>query len=287
MSKYKYNKDFFEKIDNENKAYWLGFLYADGCINRYYRNEKLKAMSLEIGLGKKDEEHLVKFLNDIESNVPVKYKTSKIKDNTYESARIVVCNTKMCRDLIDLGCTPQKSLTLDFPSFDIVPKEYMWDFIRGYIDGDGNIFYGEYQGRKENHKDTISFKMGIIGTMEMLKGIENFILENNIPINPYYSEEGKAYCLHIRGFDNLIELYNKMYKNANTYLDRKYVYFTDAINKINQKRENASGKRGVYFSKQANKWIATITKNGVKTYLGRFDNVEDAIQARKESELIA
>lgn len=29
MSNYSYNKNFFEKIDNERKAYWLGFLYAD------------------------------------------------------------------------------------------------------------------------------------------------------------------------------------------------------------------------------------------------------------------
>ena len=40
MGKYYYNKDFFEKIDTEEKAYWLGFLYADGCINRMYKNEK-------------------------------------------------------------------------------------------------------------------------------------------------------------------------------------------------------------------------------------------------------
>lgn len=36
MSKYKYNKDYFSKIDTSDKVYWLGFLYADGSINRYY-----------------------------------------------------------------------------------------------------------------------------------------------------------------------------------------------------------------------------------------------------------
>lgn len=286
MSKYFYNKDFFKKIDNENKAYWLGFLYADGSINRHYRNEKLKSMSLEIGLSKKDECHLLKFLNDIESNVPVKYKTNKIKDKIYESVKVTVCNTDMCRDLIKLGCTPKKSLTLDFPTFENVPQQYMWDFIRGYIDGDGNIFYNEYQGKKENHKNTISFGLSIVGTMSMLKGIENYILSQNIPINAYYSEEGNAYSLHIKGFDNLIELYNKIYKDSAIYLDRKHTYYTDAINKLNNNRQNYSGKRGVYFNKKSNKWIANITKNGVKIHLGTFSNIEDAINIRKEYELI-
>lgn len=29
---YYFNENFFEKINNELSAYWLGFLYADGCI---------------------------------------------------------------------------------------------------------------------------------------------------------------------------------------------------------------------------------------------------------------
>ena len=63
MSKYEYNKDYFSKIDTSDKAYWLGFLYADGCINRFYRGEKLKSMTLELGLCYRDKEHLEKFKN--------------------------------------------------------------------------------------------------------------------------------------------------------------------------------------------------------------------------------
>lgn len=285
MSKYTYNKNFFEKIDNEKKAYWLGFLYADGCINRYYRNENLKAMSLEIGLSSKDENHLTKFLNDIESNVPIKTKTNKLNGNTYYSSKVTVCNTKMCRDLIDLGCTPAKSLTLEFPSEEVVPSEFMWDFIRGYVDGDGNIFYNKYESKNENHKDKISFKMGIIGTMDMLKGIEKFLLHNGINFNPRYTEEGKAFNLHINGIDNLIELYNKMYKDSKIYLDRKYEYFTNAVEDVSLNRQNNSGKRGVYFNKQVNKWTANITKDGKKIHIGNFINLEDAIEARKEYEI--
>ena len=54
--KYFFNEDFFEIIDNENKAYWLGFIYADGYVS---------AKSLVIELHKDDESHIVKFLEDI------------------------------------------------------------------------------------------------------------------------------------------------------------------------------------------------------------------------------
>ena len=143
MSKYYYNEDYFKKIDTAEKAYWLGFLYADGCITRFYRNEKLKSMSLELTLQDEDCDHLIKFKNALESNVPIQH---KIINRKYKSDRIVINCTSMCRDLIKLGCTPVKSLTLEFPNNDILPEEYVRDFIRGYFDGDGGVSYteGEY-----------------------------------------------------------------------------------------------------------------------------------------------
>lgn len=94
MTKFYYNKDFFQEINTEEKAYWLGFLYADGCINKIYRNNKLKSMNLEIGLCHKDEQHLQKFLNSIESNIEIKHKKSKSNGKIYESSRIIICCTK-------------------------------------------------------------------------------------------------------------------------------------------------------------------------------------------------
>ena len=39
---YKYNENFFEKIDSPRKAYWLGFLCADGCILDQRKSKILK-----------------------------------------------------------------------------------------------------------------------------------------------------------------------------------------------------------------------------------------------------
>ena len=50
--KYNFDENFFDKIDTEEKAYWLGFIYADGAIFK---------RTLSIRLSTKDIHHLEKF----------------------------------------------------------------------------------------------------------------------------------------------------------------------------------------------------------------------------------
>ena len=81
--------------------------------------------------------------------------------------------------------------------------------------------------------------------------------------------------------------------------NNKHAFDTGLINKDNiaksvmnpnkQNKSNTSGRKGVYFNKQCKKWMAYIRIKGKQTYLGVFDNKEDAIQARenKEKELFS
>ena len=78
MSEYNYNEKYFETIDNEHKAYWLGFLYADGYVEPIYRKNKIKAFRIEIGLSIEDKHHLELLLQDIESDVPISERNQKI-----------------------------------------------------------------------------------------------------------------------------------------------------------------------------------------------------------------
>lgn len=61
---------------------------------------------------------------------------------------------------------------------------------------------------------------------------------------------------------------------------------TDAGNKLNlpMRKTNKSGHRGVHWDKNRNKWFAQIQRNRKTTSLGRFDNLEDAVKARKKAE---
>lgn len=56
------------------------------------------------------------------------------------------------------------------------------------------------------------------------------------------------------------------------------------MNPNKQNKSNTSGRKGVYFNKKIKKWQAYIRINGVQTYLGVYENIEDAIRAREKKE---
>lgn len=70
-----------------------------------------------------------------------------------ERCRWSIVNKHLWNTLNNLGCTPQKSLTLKFPN---IGSELFISFIRGYFDGDGCLTY--YKG------DKVYPKCDILGT---------------------------------------------------------------------------------------------------------------------------
>lgn len=90
----KYTNDsyVFDKIDTEEKAYWLGFLYADGCIIDTYNNLKLS-----LALSIKDIEHLRKFQRFLKTNNPIH--TYRCNHNNYY-CRLSVIDSYLCNQLI-------------------------------------------------------------------------------------------------------------------------------------------------------------------------------------------
>ena len=120
----KCDQSFWERIDCEAKAYFLGFLYADGAITHN---------SFKLTLQNKDRYMVLKFKKVLQSN----HKTIEDRDNL----RFGISNQKMYKDLLNLGCSERKSLTLRFPTEAQVPLKYLHHFIRGYFDGDGCVKY--------------------------------------------------------------------------------------------------------------------------------------------------
>ena len=145
----KFDETIFDKINSEEKAYWLGFLYADGAVGST-RN------SVELSLKSSDIKHLEKFRDFLNFSIDKHIYQDNIR------CRICVTNKHLKESLISLGCTPKKSLTITFPSEQQVPKEFQKDFIRGYIDGDGSVML--------NTKHTAG-RINILGTLDMLESI--------------------------------------------------------------------------------------------------------------------
>lgn len=216
---YTYNEEYFECVDTEDKAYWLGFLYADGGISERYLGEKLKNMQLELTLQQRDEDHLRKFLFCLDSNVPIKHKNIKLNqyNKIYKASRVMIGSTKICRDLIKLGCTPRKSSTLKFPSEDIVPSFLTKHFVRGYIDGDG------YIGISTNKRRA---RLEVDGNYNFLKEMQKKMNWSKTKLkkrngNNHYSIQYSS--------NETLNYLTELYESASIYLDRKYHTYKELI----------------------------------------------------------
>lgn len=232
IKKYSINENYFEKIDTEAKAYFLGLLYADG-----YNNEKKGLIAL--GLISEDREILEKFNKEIDSNRPIM--NISLKKGRPQN-RLVISNKKMSSDLSKLGCFQAKSLTLKFPTEKQVPKEFIKEFIRGYMDGDGS--FGKY---KEKKNGRIRACFCIVSTIVFCKKIQK--ITNNMGIRTYLQKRHKerdttTIQLKSSGKINTMLFLDWLYKDATIYLKRKY----DKYLKIKESDElaNQASNRKTY-----------------------------------------
>lgn len=208
--KNKVDENFFDTINTELKAYWLGFLYADGYVHKKYdKNGKEKGGSIELTLKSDDKYHIQNFLDDINSSATIADKTITLEDKKYNANRTCVSSIKMVNDLIKHGCFEKKSLILQPPT--TVPEELINHFIRGYFDGDGCVcFY------PENYNYTYS----ILGTKDFLE----FIVDKaNLTSYKIISFENKK-CFELRTYSKKCAeiFHNYLYENKSIYLERKY-----------------------------------------------------------------
>lgn len=209
--KIQFNNNIFNVIDNEQKAYWLGFLYADG----YVRNGK--RCSVEIGLSEKDKNHIYKFRQFLNSDHKISFKKNKLGN----SFRISVEDPIFYEDLVRLGCTPRKSLTLRFPTENQVPKILHKHFIRGYFDGDGGITMTEK-----------TKSINILGTKEFLNGIKNAVpLLQNKKLYPLkYNDTNKnTFRIQFEAIKDIKCFLEYLYQDSNIYLDRKYEKYINFV----------------------------------------------------------
>jgi hypothetical protein len=133
------HENYFDIINNEEKAYILGFITADGCN---YGDGKVK-----IDLSIDDLDILIKIRDciGVENDILTYEQPDKIfNGKAYPSKtqkRLNIWNKNICEQLIDKGCVKDKSKYLMFPNEDKVPKELYRHYVRGYFDGNGHLGY--------------------------------------------------------------------------------------------------------------------------------------------------
>lgn len=204
-SKYSFNENFFGVIDTEEKAYWLGFLYADGYVSE-------KKSNIELGLKEGDIGHLEKFKTSLNSNHNFTRHKRILKGKEFIGYRITLNSKILKADLIAKGCVVRKSLIITFPTYDIVPKEFVRHFIRGCIDGDGCI-YKKNGGLCIEMCGTIEFLDKYMEEINLHKNNIHLMHKERINSNAFKVSYSGPYAIHI---------INYIYKDATVYLDRKY-----------------------------------------------------------------
>ena len=217
VRKYSLNEYYFDVIDTPNKAYILGFLYADGCN---FPNKTTISMSLE----EKDKEVLEKIRLEIGSEKELEFveqSKRKDKDNDYkynDCWRLLLFSSHMCETLNKHGMTPRKSLTLQFPKH--LDESLLSHFIRGYFDGDGSYCH-RYAGSNYGYRDLIT----ITSTESFCKDcLEIIRKETGIGGGIYdaSSHNGITKVLSISGTNQVNKFFEWLYKDAELYMKRKH-----------------------------------------------------------------
>jgi len=212
--------DVFSCIDTFEKAYWLGFLIADGSVSE---GKKGYSPAVQISLQAQDAEHLRRFADFIGSNAPL-YTIPK-KNAVYFTAR----SKRLVEDLIRAGCVPQKSLTARFPSW-AVPESLFGAFVLGYFDGDGSFIEVRKHGELDGWR--ASWSCGSIAFLEDLRrvlghsaGIFSATLSG-----PRKNSRTRQLMIHRK--DDLLRLYHWMYDGATVFLERKKAKWDSFVSQV-------------------------------------------------------
>lgn len=193
-----YNRNIFNKIDNEEKAYWLGFIVADGYLN-------INKHMLRIKLGNRDRSHLIKFIKFIGGNEEM-LKSEIHSETGNENFYVSLYSKEVMNDLLSLGIEQAKSGKEKVCNID---KKYYRDFIRGLWDGDGFI--------RENLSG-----IGLVGSEEVLAFVQNYF-NDSLGVKPLkIYPHCNTFKIEYRSTRKAIPfILNHLYGDKDVALDRK------------------------------------------------------------------
>lgn len=216
LRKYQLNEHYFDEIDTPNKAYILGFFYADGSNCE-------KKQTISMSLQESDMEILEMIRNEIGSERPLEFLDYSNKHdggyNYKNQYRLLMFSRHMSQVLHDKGMPQNKSLILQWPTF--LRDDLISHFLRGYIDGDGHL-------RKIGHFVSLVSTEGFCSLAK--EHIENKLgIKCNIIDAPCHN--GVTRQLIISKKENTKPFLDYIYQDSELYLQRKYqIYYDKYIN---------------------------------------------------------
>jgi intein-encoded DNA endonuclease-like protein len=209
------NTEFFKCIDSEEKAYFLGLMYADG--NVYIQSKTRTYYSISLCLQERDKAILEKFKKKIAPNHKLYF--VKKQDGQQNQYKLLFNSKIVSEQLFELGCMPAKSLKLEFPS---LPNSTLQrHFIRGYFDGDGCISSSK---RKNGYE---AYSASIASTKDFCLAASS-VINNELDIKPtIYTRKSNGITseLSFGGNHQVVKFMEWLYKDSTIRIVRKYSKF--------------------------------------------------------------
>lgn len=205
------DEHFFDRINTERKAYFLGFIYADGCVST-------KTRQLQINLQAADRGVLAHLRDTLRTTAPIRiYRRNKF-DIVNRRACFTVTSSVLVAGLHKHGAIDRKTHRLRLPR---ITRTLMPHFIRGYFDGDGCIYI--------HPRDRWGCQISLAGHPPFLTQIRDFLCkELGFRRNKIHARTGcAALCYSGRGVAR--QFRDWIYKNATTYLIRKWSKFEELL----------------------------------------------------------
>lgn len=191
-------EDYFNIIDNECRAYFLGLIIADGCI---LDSNKNKQRALDLTLRNSDIYLLQKFLDEVGSQNRI------IRERNRTTSHIRISSDRLCDDLAKYGVVPRKTFKTYLP---IIADDLMSHLIRGFFDGNGCIY--RYEGKN---------KVVFYGTNRICNDIQDH-LTNKLDINRTKIFDKATVSMYSIGRqEDIKKFYHYIYDNASIFMIRK------------------------------------------------------------------
>ena len=210
--------DFFEKINTKEKAYWLGFMIADGFVTIRANRNNIKTIGMVLSI--KDESSINSLISTLGLNISFKnyYEIERLDKNKvkkiFRYCRINWNNQKMANDLIYHGVVPNKSKIIRLPELD--NRKLYLAFLLGYFDGDGQqgttlIYSGSKKFLEDfKYKFKIKHRIGEDHRTEYINPISKKIIKKNT---------------YVYGLSSDSDLFNQMLDNYTESMERKRFFF--------------------------------------------------------------
>jgi transposase len=207
---HKYDTSYFDEINTEKKAYFLGFIVADGCNHK----------GLSFLVERQDEYILQELLKDMSSTI--KIQRNRGQNGNKDTSRIKLQSKIISEVLSKWGVVPKKAHKTYFPP---IPEDFYPHFIRGVFDGDGSITIDKKSKQK---------RFRIAGHSLLIERIQEILINkcqlNKTALETMKKREHPTTVLHYVGNNQIKKIFEYLYNNATVYLTRKHEKFNKDVN---------------------------------------------------------